>query len=296
MQITSTETANPRTAERSIYDEIAPILNEAKKKAEKKKLTLEEILGVDRTTVWRWENKLNKNSPNADTVLNLLSFITNETVIPNILKKFDDCPQIQKLINISFPSRVHSMARKSKDIYKIDDQYDFYIYYICGTQRGATKEELTYTLGKIAAKKAEIPESHQTYDMILSLGQFTSEKIDNLEALEIIEKSNSGRYIRTQRDTYIEVEEGLKRTLQTIKDFVEPEQWGEGMTTFYAFQESIPTEVAQEIARETYQFYTRMKQKMMSNRTSDKSSVPYIISNCAETLSFNQGRAQGGIQ
>jgi len=241
-------------------------------------------IGISQPTLWRWANQVNSQKPDPNKLLLLLSYDSNRKSIPEIAKFYSG--HISIFLRTSFPTQFLNSQNINNEIEIIDDQYDFYIYYICGTEKGASKSELIYTLGQVAAKKAEIPKSQLTLDLVTSLGSFTASKIERLVAADIIILNEYNRYVRNNKNTYINVKEGLDRGLQLLKDFIKPESWDGQKSLFYIYQESVDPSIAKEVTKDLKQAYIHAKEKLLSNKSSSHEAIPYIISVTGESLCF----------
>ena len=119
-----------------------------------------------------------------------------------------------------------------------------------------------------------------------SLGSFTASKIERLVAADIIILNEYNRYVRNNKNTYINVKEGLDRGLQLLKDFIKPESWDGQKSLFYIYQESVDPSIAKEVTKDLKQAYIHAKEKLLSNKSSSHEAIPYIISVTGESLCF----------
>jgi hypothetical protein len=278
------------SAQSSIFAEIRPIIIRAKKKAQENGENLEEILDIDRSTLWRWENGTNKKSMRPDHLLKLLKYDSEVKTIDQVKNVYKAYKTISDYLTASFPMSLTEKHLENEDAVLISDTYEFYVYYICGTLRGASIHELVNTIGNIAAKKAEIPDDIKTEDLINSMGFIAYEIVSKLIDKGVLEKKGD-LIVRRKTDTFISIKNGLERALNLIQDFVSPERWKEGHTSFYMYQESIPVKIAAEIATESAEFHKKIRDKMDYHRSTSPDAVPYFFSTCAEKLYFTDSNS-----
>lgn len=253
---------------------------------------LSKQINVDRSTIWRWHELICKTFPDPTKILRLLIYDSKLTLVRNIAKHYDG--RISSFLTVSFASQIYKPLDKAQDFCSVQDQYDFCIYYICGTQRGATEHELIIALGHIALKKAELTKEYLSRELVISYGQIATTKIKKLVDRKVIFKDKDGFYKRTQMNVSIDVEKGIHHIIQLLKDIFNPQDAPRGLLTSYAFQESIPTEIAKEIVREQYECYKRCKDKMEKHKSNDPNTTPFMIKNFAGKLLFEQNESSQG--
>ncbi|HAZ12494.1 MAG: hypothetical protein A2X86_19750 [Bdellovibrionales bacterium GWA2_49_15] len=282
METFPSENEHPCTT--TFYEELRPIVNKHINSID----DLAKKTGISDTTLWRWSNSVNVKLPDPNKVLDLLCFDSKKNSLLDIANHYSGA--IAQFLRDSFPEQMSKRSLINNECHTIKDQYDFCIYYICGTERGASEDELITILGQIAIKKAEIPEHQVTAALVKSFGEFAKNKIANLVAANVIAKSESGNYTRVIKNTYIKVQDGLEKGLQLLTDFIKPSEWGQGKNIFYMFQESVPPQVAEEITQTLNDAYLACKEKAEKNKSNAQDAVPYVFSVIGERLWFDSER------
>lgn len=272
----------------SFYDEFLIYVLQAKARAAQEDCKLEDVLSIDRTTLWRWENKLNSRPPRADLILKCIQYALKEENFAKILDKVQETALIERvLINaygVSEVYRPHSDKKTPADTHHLKDQHDFTLYYVCGTKRGATRAELIRLIGFNIAKTSGLASDDLDEDCLLALGKVADKKIDRLIELNILFKASNGHIKRTHTDLPCEVEKGLERQLYLLQANIKPENWGHSDNGLFSYQESLLPEDAKTIHQLTCQFIREVKTKMDQLRSDDPRAIPYFMFQCFERL------------
>ncbi|RLA63951.1 MAG: hypothetical protein DRQ88_11735 [Epsilonproteobacteria bacterium] len=266
-----------------LYTELSKILSPYKDNLQK----LADETGVSKVTLWRWSTKSNTSYPDVDRVLRVLAKIAGlnkrkdianyygGTIEDFILK--DSCP-ISSSYNIE-------ILDSESPTQAITDFYSFLLFSICGTERGATEEELINVIGNIAIKKSGFPKADVTQELINAHGSIASSKIKDLVRKEIIARNEQGRFHRTIKNITIDLETSMIYLPQVMEEMLKPEEFNRGCNAIFAYTESISPELANELAIDTKKFFKRCYEKMEAGKTTN--GIPYTIINFAERLWFD---------
>jgi hypothetical protein len=267
----------------TFYKELSPILEKHRDSLDK----LVDGTQASKVTVWRWLNKINTKYPDPNKLLSILSKISGMKNIKKIGIFFGG--DIKKYLEESFPgtySEDYKMAHdfEDKELGKIKDFYTFLVYTMCGNFGGASKTELINTIGNVASKRAEIPKECLTQELINSYGVIAIQKINDLLNFGVIELKSNGKYHRTTKNMHYESDFMMEYYPKMIKSFFRPEEVSLGFNVIAGYQETIPSNIANEIAKDTKDFFLRCKKKMDEN--SCENGIPYQIINFGERLTF----------
>ena len=82
-----------------IYDEICHVIYRCKEKAEKEGVQLSDVIGVHKTTIWRWEQKLIKRQPQIEPIVRLLQYDSGIKDLNELLRHFSGLEITCKYIN-----------------------------------------------------------------------------------------------------------------------------------------------------------------------------------------------------
>jgi hypothetical protein len=234
-------------------------------------------------TAWRWKDPSYKKVPSCVTVLNLLKAHSGLDNLSLIASNYDSVTA--KYLADSFPAAfVESKTRNiDKNIEILEDDYDFQIYFICCNERGATTEEITYTLGKTAAKNAKISDEHISEQLILSMGEFAKAKIQRLVNLSVLSCVN--RFFKClDNSTYIQEDRGLQKSLNLLKKSINPKTWQSGKNVFYLTAEAVEDDIAAKVTKVLGKAFMQAAQILEDNKTNSSSAKPYMISVAGDYL------------
>lgn len=249
---------------------------------------LAEAIGVSHTTLWRWCSSVNKITPDPYRVLSLLRYHSGLNKVKDIAKEYLGI--IGEFVENSFQSQIElsseiTDSQKMKTILK--DQYDFVLYAICCSVRGASLDELVYISGHLAAKKANLDIVDLSDDIIVGMGGFARKKLEKLVNSEVLYMKDDHYFYND--DTFINIDDSIGRGQDLIRDFIKPELWNKNLTFFYVYQESIEPETAAEVMKDLYEAYQAAKNKMIKNRSTSKTARPYGITSASEFIWFEKG-------
>ncbi len=268
----------------TFYKELSPILEKHRDSLDK----LVEGTQVSKVTVWRWLNKINSKHPDPNKLLSVLSKISGIKKVKDLAIFFGG--EVELFLKMSFPiifSEDYELISdfQHEEIGEIKDFYTFLIYTMCGNLGGSSQEQLLTTIGNIAANKADIPKEYLTHEIIKSYGVIALKKIEELENNNIIELKQDGNYHRSTKNMNFDSDIMSLYYPQMIESFFRVDETSLGLNILCGYQETIPAEIANEIARETKEFFLKTMKKMDDNCC--ESGIPYQIVNFGERLTFD---------
>jgi hypothetical protein len=195
---------------------------------------------------------------------------------------------VHRFLQLSFPaimSNTDNRVVDTKAVY-LEDEFDYQIYYMCCNERGSTIDEIVYTLGNIAIKKANIKEKNITDEVIISSGMFAKIKVNELLEKKVLIKQ--GEYLRCDETfTYIQGDNGLQQSIKMLSNNINPKGWQTGRNVFYLTAESVEPEIALKASAVLSRAYKEASDLLTDNRSDSKSAVPYAISVAGEELRSN---------
>lgn len=278
---------------KEFYQELANTLSNHQESLQK----LADATGVSRSTLWRWSNETNRSYPDADKLLRVLSEISGLNNRKDLSRYYGG--KIEVFIDSFCPvsSEIGLKILKSESPTKsITDFYSYVVFSICGTRRGATEEELVNVIGNLAINRSGIPKADITQELINAHGSIAKTKIKDLVQKEIIYRNDEGRFHRTTKDITLDLKTSLTYLPNIISEMLKPEEFHKGYNAIFAYTESIPLTLANELSIETKQFFKSCLEKIEANKTKD--GVPFTIINFAERLWFDSldGSLEGEVK
>ncbi len=279
---------------KEFYQELAKILSTH----EEGFTQISEDTGVSRSTLWRWSNETNRSYPDADKLLRVLARISGLNKKRDLAKYFGG--KIEDFILNGFhpisSSYNTEIFEGSSPTETITDFYSFVVFSICGTKRGATEDELINVIGNLAIKRSGFPKADITQELINAHGMIAKNKIKEFVQKEVIFRDEKGFFQRTTKNITLDVKTTLTYLPQVINEVMKPEEFSKGYNALFAYTESIPPELANELAIETKTFFKTCYEKIEANKTKD--GVPFTIINFAERLWFDSldGSLERGVQ
>jgi hypothetical protein len=264
----------------SLYKSLASVIGEVGEK---------EVVNLDimsKPTVWRWKGSVNTETPDCNIVLSLLKKHSGLSKLDLIANKYDG--HIKSFLMKSFPAAFEATARTiDKNASLLNDEYDFQIYFMCSNERGASLDEITLTLGKIASQKANISESQLSDELVRSMGSFAQPKVDRLIELKILEEKKG--YLRClDENTYISEEDGLKQSIQMLSNIINPSTWSTGKNVFYLSTETVEEETAKKASSMLKNAFLEVLKMLEDNRSNSITAKPYALCVAGENLIFEQ--------
>lgn len=261
----------------ALYEKLFQIIDEIGEKV----LIQEKVIST--SSLWRWKKDVNKIAPTCDLVLCVLQRHSGLKHIVTIAEHYGSI--VHRFLQLSFPAIMSDTDNRvidTKAIY-LEDEFDYQIYYMCCNERGSTLQEIIYTLGHIAVKKANISEKNITDELITSSGMFGEVKVK-----ELIEKKvliQQGKYLKCDDTfTYIQGDNGLQQSIKLLSNNINPKGWQTGQNVFYLTAESVEPEVAKSASAVLSRAYKEASDMLTQNRSDSDSAVPYVISVAGEEL------------
>lgn len=239
-------------------------------------------IGVSYTTIWRWSNRTTKKLPDANKVLQVLKADSGISRIDLIANFYGG--QIARFLTISFPNSF----LLGKDLVENDDfirdKFDFYLYYICGTERGSSETELRQTFGVLAARESKLPEDMITTELVASLGLSVLPRIKRFMDRGLITTDENGFYKRANDKFDLNTEKIQRLSFELSKDFANPAEFSSGVGAYYATQQSVSPEIAEELTVMTKNYVMQCYKLMKKGASSSPDSIPFTISALAAKL------------
>jgi hypothetical protein len=250
---------------------------------------------ISKASIWRWGREVNTEAPTCDLVLKVLRRHSGLRHIHAIAKHYGS--NIEQFLDVSFPAMLsetdNRVIDKNTDV--LEDEFDFQIYFMCCNERGASLEEIIYTIGTIAAKKANIPEDKLTNDLILASGKIAELKVERLiEKKVILMTDNLLKCDETF--TYIQGDNGLQQSIKLLSNNIKPKGWQSGENVFYLTSESVERDVAKEVSQLLREAYSKASDILTKNRSDSKQAFPFVISVAGESLVFKQSIGDKELQ
>jgi hypothetical protein len=267
----------------AFYDELTPILEKVKDTPD----TFLEGTGVSKVTLWRWMNGINRKYPDPHKLISLLAKISGKKDAREVITYFGG--EISKFLlgslTFLFDQRMEDKIEQNQDeIFK--DSQTFFIFILCETESGASKEEILHTLANLAFKKLGINGEDITEELIKSYKSVISGKILELETNGIIYLGDDNKYHTKVKDIIFNTQTCHRFYPEILAGFRRDSDYDRLYHGLFGYQQSIPEELAREIKIETKEFFLKMYKKMRDNRTNN--GVPFQIVNFSDKLSFDR--------
>ena len=240
------------------------------------------------STLWRWKTNTNQKSPNASKVLALLELGSKTKSMALIASKYGEV--VKEFLKKSFPVAYEESIKREIDTNTgyLKDEYDFLIYYMCCNERGATFEEVVYTIGKIAANKANIGEDQLTDELIIGMGSFAKPKVERLIAVSVIQEA--GKFlICPNTNTYIEEKQGLKQSINMLNNIVNSDGWNTGKSVFYLSSDAVEEDIAKKASTMLKNTFLEVQEMLESNKSNSVTARPFVFCVAAESLIAEKG-------
>lgn len=261
----------PQGEDKDFYGELQEVLKRVEGTISDKDL---QKMEVSRSTLWRWSNKANKRLPNPNKVLSLLFFDSGLSRVDLVIEHYKG--ELGKFLKRAFASPINDKEFLADDSF-IRDKFDLYIYFICATDRGASKDELQKTIGSVIAKNSIIPSEAINAELIESLADIVGERITRFIDFGMIKEDEKGFLHRTKKSININTERIQKLIQEINKDFSNPEDFATGQGAQYTLQQSLRLEdvllLNQMIRDDMKKYYD-----FMHSRANDSSqSIPFAV-------------------
>ncbi len=272
----------------ALYEQIAVIISEIGEK----KLIDSEV--VSKTTLWRWKTSVNRTVPNPSLVLSLLEMHSGLNSINLIASNYGGV--IKCFLEKSFPVSFEEAKKREIENHTslLKDEYDFQLYFMCSNDRGVTVDEVVYTLGSIAIKKADISEELVNTELINSMGSIARPKIDRLIALDIL--IFDGKYLKcTDTNPYIEEKYGLKQSLNMLNNVINSKGWNSGRSVFYLSSDAVEEDIAIKASLMLKNCFLDVLKMLESNKSNSESAQPFVFCVAGERLVAISEQTQGEL-
>ncbi len=255
----------------SFYNELTPVLEKIKGNPD----TFLEGTDVSKVTLWRWINGINRNYPDPHKLLTLLSKISGKRKPQEVFEFFGG--KIGEFLKSRLPHlliedlEIHP-DQSQNGIFK--DFKSFIIYILCETESGSTLDEISLAIAKLAFRNLGFSQPNFSEEMKRIYYGMAEEGIKDFEQMGILELRDNGRYHTINKDIIFSGETMMRFYPELIRNFTAPKNVNE-YTGLFGYQQSIPAELAEEIKRETKEFFLNKLKKMRENKCND--GVPFQI-------------------
>lgn len=214
-----------------IYDEICHVIYRCKEKAEKEGVQLSDIIGVHKTTIWRWEQKLIKRQPQIEPIVRLLQYDSGIKNLDELIRNYAALEITIRYISEKYRPIVKEnkviSSFDQKDVENILDNFVSYLAIkLCSTNpNGEPLEKLIEPLTHAQYEEFKISLNGVTKETALkSLRPLVEEHLENLVKAGHLFKSDSGRF-QTNANVVQWPFELSKKFLPKMFMFVDPENW-----------------------------------------------------------------------
>ena len=260
-----------------LYDELAMVIE----KIGDKQIVESGIMSS--ATLWRWKGRVNQKAPTGDLVLSLLKKASGLKSVDKIAEHFGG--EIRSFLEASFAATFKydqdKVIHEATDI--LEDEYDFQIFFMCCTERGASLDEIIYSLGRIASKKANLNQEQLTDDLITSMGAFAGPKVTKLEKFGLI--SLKGKFYKCDNtEIHISDENGLSHSLKMFSNVVNPDSWRNGTGIFYLSADSVEPHIAKMAVVVLQETFLGLMKMFEENKTDSETAVPFTFCVGGESL------------
>jgi hypothetical protein len=238
---------------------------------------------MSEASYWRWHSSTNTGSPYSTTLIPILKHHSKLDKLNDIANFYGE--PVKTYFMKAFPSMMGQFEDRAVDTKAklLEDEYDYQIYFMCCNERGATVDEIVYTLGSIALKKLNINPSDVNSDVITSTGVFAHPKIEKLIQKEVIIKSDN--FLKTTvTDTYIPEDRAIQESIKILANNIKPNAWDTGVNVFYADSQSIEPEIAIKASKVLADAFVNVSEMISLNKSNSKTAKPFLISVAGESL------------
>ena len=133
-----------------------------------------------------------------------------------------------------------------------------------------------------------------TPEFLQSYGEIVEKKIQELLNKDALIFGDDGKYHTKKKEVIFNTDISLNYFPEMLKGFARPEEAHFGFTTLGGYNQSIPVSLAKEIKTETREFFKRVHEKMINNKTKD--GVPFQVIYWTDRLTFdNLNYANEGV-
>lgn len=214
-----------------IYDEICHVIYRCKEKAEKEGVQLSSVIGVHKTTVWRWEQKLIKRQPQIEPIVRLLQYDSGIKDLNQLLKYYAGLEITARYVKEKYlPIVKTDQVVRSFDKKEVESLLDNFVSYLaiklCSTNpNGEPLERLIEPLTHAQYEEFKESLNGVSKDTALkSLRPLVIEHLENLVKAGHLIKSESERY-QTTANMIKWPFELTRKFMPKMFMFVDPENW-----------------------------------------------------------------------
>lgn len=267
----------------SFYNELTPILEKIKESPE----AFLEGTEVSKVTLWRWTNGINRKYPDPHKLLSVLMKISGKKNFKEVVNHFGG--EISNYLCITLSGFLEgSLSESSFEDNQnevLGDFQSFLIFSLCETEAGASKIELINSLANLSIKKLGLSEKDVTPEFEKSYGEIVDNKIQMLIKKGILELAKDGKYHTKKKEVVFNTETVANHYPELIRAYSRPQEAHLGFTTMWGYNQSIPVSLAKEIKNETKEFFRKIHQKMINNKSKD--GIPYQVIYWTDRLNFD---------
>ncbi len=267
----------------SFYNELTPVLEKIKESPE----AFLEGTEVSKVTLWRWTNGINRKYPDPHKLLSVLMKISGKKKFKEIVDHFGGeiseylCNTLSGYLDESLSQS--NFEENQNEI--LGDFQSFLIFNLCETEAGANRIELVNSLANLSIKKLGLSEKDVTSEFLKSYGDIVDKKIQILITKGILELESDGKYHTKKKELAYNTDISINHFPEMIRWYSRPHEAHLGFTTMWAYNQSIPISLAKEIKNETKEFFRKIHQKMLNNKSKD--GVPYQVIYWTDRLNFD---------
>lgn len=213
-----------------IYDEINVIISRCKEKADSLKLNLSDIIGVHKTTIWRWEQKLIKKRPQIEGLVQLLKFDSDLSCPSKIINHYKDLKSTTQYIKDKYQSLGNDENVDQTNMIENSPILDNFVSYlaiklISTSENGEKLEDIIDTLIEaqyLESKNVLVGIKKET--AVKSIRPIVVELIEGLIKENFLIKNSDGKLSIAGRRVQWPFEM-TQKFLPKMFMFVNPEKW-----------------------------------------------------------------------
>ncbi len=216
--------------------------------------------GVGATTLRRIRNGSIKGDPAPHTILNILSAVTNEKRLEEIVNQSEG--ELEKILKSSFGTYIESGSQHEiqADLnIELTDSIKYFIYKSSANRVGSTSTWVSDNFGKLGL-----------------------EKLEELKDVGLIEQE--GKFIHAKNKNFsLDLFVATKHLPELVK-FYQPEKLSDGKNLFYSLSESINFEAIKKIKEIEKEAVKKIFEVL--NDEKSNGSIPYFSLIMSDTLNF----------
>lgn len=266
----------------SFYNELTPILAKIENPDE-----FLEGTEVSKVTLWRWINGINRKYPDPHKLLSVLIKMSGKKNFKEVVNHFggEISNYLSNTLSGFLEDSLSESSFEDKQNEVLGDFQSFLIFNLCETEAGASRIELINSLANLSIKKLGLSEKDVTTEFLKSYAEIVDKKIQILITKGVLELTDDGKYHTKKKEVVYNAEISIKHFPEIIRGYSRPQEAHLGFTTMWTYNQSIPISLAKEIKNETKEFFRKIHQKMMNNKS--KEGVPYQVIYWTDRLNFD---------